>query len=341
MLVKSSEKAQAIDLVNTNKSDALVTSTKDSANNLWKNKIVAREDQVKVLTGWAQRGALSQALAKAEQSESTIRNLYMGLEKLAQQLNTQAANTQPQPMQQQQIKVQIASLQNTANKKGSGLDTQLKITDPNRAISKQLNANIDLLSARPHEENIQLVMGRSGKSLSLKIPAYQDEKTNLTAIQNAFAPHHINVELNRENRLLFSAQKDNASPLLEPWVMSGQGVRIAAGNPISLQLNDLDNPLTELAKIADKNATIAQHREQIQSAQRHLKANLIKIQAQKQQLQSQLEQLDSASSLGNTDELLALSLGVKQHMQNPGVNSVAAIMSQANITRNMVQYSLT
>ena len=341
MLVKSSEKAQAIDLVNTNKSDALVTSTKDSANNLWKNKIVAREDQVKVLTGWAQRGALSQALAKAEQSESTIRNLYMGLEKLAQQLNTQAANTQPQPMQQQQIKVQIASLQNTANKKGSGLDTQLKITDPNRAISKQLNANIDLLSARPHEENIQLVMGRSGKSLSLKIPAYQDEKTNLTAIQNAFAPHHINVELNRENRLLFSAQKDNAAPLLEPWVMSGQGVRIAAGNPISLQLNDLDNPLNELAKIADKNATIAQHREQIQSAQRHLKANLIKIQAQKQQLQSQLEQLDSASSLSNTDELLALSLGVKQHMQNPGVNSVAAIMSQANITRNMVQYSLT
>ncbi|QBJ62317.1 flagellin [Pseudoalteromonas sp. DL-6] len=341
MLVKSSEKAQAIDLVNTNKSDALVTSSKDSANNLWKNKIVAREDQVKVLTGWAQRGALSQALAKAEQSESTIRNLYMGLEKLAQQLNTQAANTQPQPMQQQQIKVQIASLQNTANKKGSGLDTQLKITDPNRAISKQLNVNIDLLSARPHEENIQLVMGRSGKSLSLKLPAYQDEKTNLTAIQNAFAPHHINVEINRENRLLFSAQKDNAGPLLEPWVMSGQGVRVAAGNPISLQLNDLDNPLKELAKIADKNATIAQYREQIQATQRHLKANLIKIQAQKQQLQSQLEQLDSASSLGNTDELLALSLGVKQHMQNPGVNSVAAIMSQANITRNMVQYSLT
>ncbi|KPH90607.1 flagellin [Pseudoalteromonas undina] len=341
MLVKSSEKAQAIDLVNTNKSDALVTSSKDSANNLWKNKIVAREDQVKVLTGWAQRGALSQALAKAEQSESTIRNLYMGLEKLAQQLNTQAANTQPQPMQQQQIKVQIASLQNTANKKGSGLDTQLKITDPNRAISKQLNANIDLLSARPHEENIQLVMGRSGKSLSLKLPAYQDEKTNLTAIQNAFAPHHINVELNRENRLLFSAQKDNAAPLLEPWVMSGQGVRIAAGNPISLQLNDLDNPLNELAKIADKNATIAQHREQIQTAQRHLKANLIKIQAQKQQLQSQLEQLDSASTLAHTDELMSLSMGVKQHMQNPGVNSVAAIMSQANITRNMVQYSLT
>ena len=340
MLVKSSEKAQAIDLVNTNKSDALVTSTKDSANNLWKNKIVGREGQVKVLTGWAQRGALSQALARAEQSESTIRNLYMGLEKLAQQLNTQAANTQPQPMQQQQIKVQIASLQNTANKKGSGLDTQLKITDPNRAISKQLNANIDLLSARPHEENIQLVMGRSGKSLSLKLPAYQDEKTNLAAIQNAFAPHHINVELNRENRLLFSAQKDNAAPLLEPWVMSGQGVRIAAGNPISLQLNDLDNPLNELAKVADKNASIAQHREQIQSAQRHLKANLIKIQAQKQQLQSQLDQLDAARTLANTDELLAVSLGVKQHMQSPGVNSVAAIMSQANITRNMVQYSL-
>ena len=86
MLVKSSEKVQSLEPANTAKSSGVVTSSKDSANNLWKNKIVAKQEQVQVLTHWSIRGTLSQELAKAEQSEATIRSLYAGLERLAKQL---------------------------------------------------------------------------------------------------------------------------------------------------------------------------------------------------------------------------------------------------------------
>lgn len=340
MLVKSSEKVQSLEPANTAKSSGVVTSPKDSANNLWKNKIVAKQEQVQVLTHWSIRGTLSQELAKAEQSEATIRSLYAGLERLAKQLNTQAANSKPQAMQQQSISSQITSLQNTTNKKGSGLDSQLMLTDPTRPITRKLNANIDLISTRPHEENIHLMMGRSGKSLNLTLPANQDERANFNAVQSAFSQHQISVELSRENRLLFSAQKENSGPLLEPWIMSGQGVRVAAGNPISLQLSEISNPLNELADVANKNASVQEHRDQIQAAQRHLKANLIKVQAKRQQLLAQLQQLDTASSLGNSEQLTTVSSNAKQQMMSSGANSVSVIMAQANVTRNMVQYSL-
>lgn len=340
MLVKSSEKVQSLDQATTAKSSEVVTLQKHTASKLIKNKVVAKQEQVQILTHWSTRGNLAQQLAKAEQSEATIRNLYTGLEKLAQQLNTQAATSKPSAMHQRSISSHITGLQTTANKQGSGLDAQLMIADENRPVARQLSANIDLVSKRPHEESIQLLMGRSGKSLSLHLPANQDERNNYSAIKDAFAQHQISVELTRENRLLFSAQKEHASPLFEPWVMSGQGVRVAAGNPISLQLNDIGNPLNELAKVAEKNATIAQHREQIQSAQRQLKANLIKVQAQKQQLLAQLQQINSASTLDNTEALTSLSSNSKQQMLSAGANSVSVIMAQANVTRNMVQYSL-
>ncbi|GAB0112108.1 flagellin [Pseudoalteromonas distincta] len=340
MLVKSSEKVQSLEPANTAKSNGVVTSSKDTAANLWKNKVVAKQEQVQVLTHWSIRGTLSQELAKVEQSEATIRSLYTGLERLAKQLNTQAANSKPQAMQQRSINSQITNLQSTATKKGSGLDSQLRIADSTRPITRQLNANIDLISSRPHEENIHLMMGRSGKSLNLTLPANQDERSNFNAIQSAFSQHQISVELSRENRLLFSAQKDNAGPLLEPWIMSGQGVRVAAGNPISLQLNEMSNPLNELADVASKNESIQAHREQIQAAQRSLKTNLMKVQAKRQQLLAQLQQLDTASSLGNSEQLTTVSSNAKQQMMSAGANSVSVIMAQANVTRNMVQYSL-
>lgn len=340
MLVKSSEKVQSLEPASTAKSGGIVTSSKDSANSLLTNKVVAKQEQVQVLTHWSIRGNLSKQLAKVEQSEATIRNLFTGLERLAQQLNTQVASSKPQPMQQRGINSQITTLQNTANRKGSGLDAQLRIEDSTRPVTRQLNASIDLVSMRPHEENIQLMMGRSGKSINLSLPANQDERTNFASIQNAFSQHKISVDLNKENRLLFSAKKENAAPLLEPWVMSGQGVRIAAGNPISLQLSDIDNPLTDLAEIADKNASVQEHRDRIKNAQRSLKANLVKVQAQKQQILAQLQQLDTASSLGDSEAITELSTDAKQQMIGAGVNGISVIMAQANVTRNMVQYSL-
>ncbi|WP_404338616.1 flagellin [Pseudoalteromonas mariniglutinosa] len=341
MLVKSSEKPQAPEAVKMAKSEPLVTQSKERSGNLAINKVTAKQEQVEVLARWSMRGKLSQALAKAEYSEAALRQLYNSLESLAKQITTQAATAKPQPLQQAHIQSQITSMQKLASHPGSGLDGQLKLAGESNLVVRQLNANVDLLSARPHDENINLLMGRSGKAVSLNLPADQGEGKNLDVIQSAFARHQVNVELSRDNRLLFSTAKEQAGLLEEPWIISGQGVRVAAGNPISLQLNELDNPLNQLAKVAESNASIQAHREKIKQVQQQLKTNLIKIQAQRKELASQLQQIERAAAAAvPQDEMLDLSNTLNSRMISPGGDNIATIMAQANVTRSIVRFSL-
>ena len=100
-------------------------------------------------------------------------------------------------------------MQKLAAQPGSGLNKQLNLNSESHVSVRQLNANIDLLSARPHDEKINLLMGRSGKSVVLNLPANQGEAKNLTSIQDAFSRQDIKVELGRNNHLLFSALPKN------------------------------------------------------------------------------------------------------------------------------------
>ncbi|MCQ8877508.1 flagellin [Pseudoalteromonas shioyasakiensis] len=340
MLVKSSEKTHAPEAINMAKSEPFVTQAKERPENQAINKVTAKQEQVAVLSRWSIRGQLSQALAQTEHSEVTLKQMFNALDKLAKQLNTQAATDIPQVMQQANIQSKVNLLQQLAAQPGSGLNKQLKLASENSLSVRQLNANIDLISVRPHDERIQLLMGRSGKSVILNLPANQGEAKNLEAIQGAFDKQEINVELGRDNRLLFSATKDQAGLLDEPWIMSGQGIRVAAGNPISVPLEEPQNPLQQLAKIAESNSNIQAHRDKIKQVQQQLKTNLFKIQAQRKELASQLEQIEKAASAEQNSQLSDDSNRISEQMFSSGTNNIATIMAQANVTRSIVRFSL-
>lgn len=342
MLVQSSEKPQALDIVHTSasKAEPFAKAQKTHDGNQPINKVTAKQEQVSVLSRWSMRGKLTQALAKAEYSETTLRQLYNALDKLAKQINTESATAKLQPMQQASLQSKITAMQQQAAQPSSGLDKQLKLKGDTNLVQRQLTANIDLLSAKPHDEKIQLLMGRSGKGISLQLPANQGEAKNLAAIQNAFSRHQISVELGRDNRILFSTSQEQAGLLEEPWVISGQGVRVAAGNPLSLQLNELDNPLNELAKAADNNDSVQAHRDKIKQVQYQLKSNLLKIQAQRKELAAQLQQIESMQAAISEDEISQLSKNVGASMLSSNSSHISSIMAQANVTRSIVRYSL-
>lgn len=340
MLVTSSEKSQAPDAIKTAKSESLVTELKERAPNQAINKVTAKQEQVEVLSRWSARGKLSQALAKAEYSEATLRQMYNALSDLARKLNTQTASVKPNSAQQTEVQSTIQSMQQLAAKSGSGLNKQLNLSSESDVSVRQLNANIDLLSARPHDEKINLLMGRSGKSVVLNLPANQGEAKNLTSIQNAFARQDINVELDRNNNLLFSATKEHAGLLDETWIMSGEGVRVAAGNPISVPLTEPSNQLEQLAQVAESNSDIQAHRDKIKQVQQHLRSSILKAQAQRKELASQLLEIERAATNMQPNELTDLSNSLGDQMFNVGTNSISTIMAQANITHSLVRYSL-
>src|SRR5690606_35189330 len=154
--------------------------------------------------------------------------------------------------------------------------------------------------------------------------------------QQAFAPQQISVSADNQQQLYFSTEARNARKLQEPWLLTGQGVRVAAGNPVSVALQPTDSVLTQLSNAAGKADNVQAYQQQIQLVQQQLKDALGKVQAQRAALQAQLAAISQQQS--DATELNALSQQLRLNMQSGSKSAVSVVMSQANITRSLVEF---
>jgi flagellar biosynthesis chaperone FliJ len=293
--------------------------------------------QIQVLSKWALAADVSKQLSQTDQTERNIRQAYQALENLRRQLNA-PGNSKLSAQQQQQAQQQLAQLEKKLAHSSSGLNADLTPASAQPApVKASLGSNIDLLSERRQNEQVSILLGRSGSAVSISLPAGQSAEQNLHTVQQAFAQQQISVSSNNQ-QLYFSAEARDARKLQEPWLISGQGVRVAAGNPVSVKLQAADSTLAQLGKAAATADNVQAYSQQIQLAQQQLKDALGKVQAQRAALQAQLVAI-SQSQNDNT-ELNALSQQLRIEMQSGSKSSVSVVMSQANITRSLVEFGL-
>lgn len=293
--------------------------------------------QIQVLSKWALAADVSKQLSQTDQTERNIRQAYQALENLRRQLNA-PGNSKLSAQQQQQAQQQLAQLEQKLAHSSSGLNADLTPASAQPApVKASLGNNIDLLSERRQNEQVSILLGRSGSAVSISLPASQSAEQNLHTVQQAFAQQQISVSSNNQ-QLYFSAEARDARKLQEPWLISGQGVRVAAGNPVSVKLQAADSTLAQLGKAAATADNVQAYSQQIQLAQQQLKDALGKVQAQRAALQAQLVAI-SQSQNDNT-ELNALSQQLRIEMQSGSKSSVSVVMSQANITRSLVEFGL-
>lgn len=294
--------------------------------------------QIQVLSKWALAADVSKQLSQTDQTERSIRLAYQELENLRRQLNSPAA-ARLSDDQQQQAQQKLQQLEQKLARSDSGLNAQLMPagTAP-AAVSASLTNNIDLLSERRQSEQVNILLGRSGGAVSISLPAGQSVSENLQSVQQAFAPQQISVSADNQQQLYFSTEARNARKLQEPWLLTGQGVRVAAGNPVSVALQPADSALTQLSKAAGKADNVQAYQQQIQLVQQQLKDALGKVQAQRAALQAQLAAISQQQS--DATELNALSQQLRLNMQSGSKSAVSVVMSQANITRSLVEFGL-
>lgn len=299
---------------------------------------IGQHKQFAVLSRWSELATVSKALAEYEQSERSLRQLYNQLQKLEQQISVKQRQGDHEQLSQK-VKQTSSVMSQIATRGNSGIDSQLyPISSTNTVLTRQLPAKVDLLSTRPHGEKIQIMMGRSGKHLTLDLLAGQRPQQNIENLQQAFAPHQIKVTSSDNQQLSFSAKSHHAWPLKEPWVMTGEGVRIAAGNPVSLSLQEPPHALDMLNQLAHDKAALDIYRDEIRQLQRRVGASLQNISQQRQRLQAELRQIQQPQS--DNQNMLLMSQSIKQDMRAPHLNSVASVVSQANTTRNLISFSL-
>lgn len=294
--------------------------------------------QIQVLSKWALAADVSKQLSQTDQTERSIRLAYQELENLRRQLNSPAA-ARLSADQQQQAQQKLQQLEQKLARSDSGLNAQLMPAGAAPApVSASLTNNIDLLSERRQSEQVNILLGRSGGAVSISLPAGQSVSENLQSVQQAFAPQQISVSADNQQQLYFSTEARNARKLQEPWLLTGQGVRVAAGNPVSVALQPADSALTQLSKAAGKADNVQAYQQQIQLVQQQLKDALGKVQAQRAALQAQLAAISQQQS--DATELNALSQQLRLNMQSGSKSAVSVVMSQANITRSLVEFGL-
>lgn len=292
------------------------------------------QQQLNTLSQWSVNADVSRQLAKNQQAEQQLRQLYQQLEQLKKQLHQ--AQTAEQRLQ---ITARLEEMEKQLKLKDSAINSSLELSNqPELSISKQLNNKIDLLSPRKQAERLQINLA-DGSKVQLNFQANQSQADNLSMIQKEFAPLQIDVR-QQNNQLVFSAPVAQSSKLNQPWQLQGEGIRIAAGNPVTVKLQEPAGTLSTLSQLSQQVENQQVYQSEIKIVQQKLQQVLRQVQAERQMLIAKLNSLRLAGSQQTEDDAYVVSQELKQQMQMGAASSLSAIMAQGNVTRGLVEFAL-
>jgi len=296
------------------------------------------QQQLDTLSQWSINADVSRQLAKNQQAEQQIRQLYQQLEQLKKQLDLPQNSGQKQQLSQQlQQMEQQLKLNNSAVTPALQLSSQ-----PATANQWQLNSKIDLLSPRKQPEVLTISLSNSQniqQKVQLSFPAGQSAEANLQMMQQEFAKVQVTLE-QQGPVLLFSAAAGQSHLLSQPWQMQGEGIRVAAGNPVQVRLQKPEGQLNILAQQAQQMESQQAYQAELNQVQQKLQHMLRQVQSERQVLVAKLNALRMAGNQQSAEQVSVVSQELKVQMQQGAASSLSAIMAQGNVTRSLVEFAL-
>ena len=236
---------------------------------------------------------------------------------------------------------QLAELLRWREQQFTALDAELLPVGQQPSLcTRVFSARIDLLTPRSQSEHINILLGRSGATVSLSLLAGASAEDNLQQVQQAFARQQIAVQLNAQQQLEFSTLDSLKRRLEESWLLSGEGIRVAAGNPVTINLSV---PLCRLGRLQQK---VTQQNNPVALAsllteeQQFIRKQLKLIQQQQADLNAHINQIAPAIQPEQAMELLNISSLLQQLMQPDSPKAITAFLAQAQASAFLVCFAL-
>lgn len=334
MLIDSLKQSGALVSSSTNAAAKTAASTTEHAQTVPPQNQKLQQ-QLNTLSQWSVNADVSRQLAKNQQAEQQLRQLYQQLEQLKKQLH-QAQSAE----QRLQITAQLEQMEKQLKLKDSAINSSLELShQPELNVSRQLNNKIDLLSPRKQAERLQINLA-DGSKVQLNFPANQSQADNLSMLQREFAPLQIDVR-QQNNQLVFSTAAAQSGKLNQPWQLQGEGIRIAAGNPVMVKLQEPAGTLSTLSQLSQQVENQQVYQSEIKIVQQKLQQVLRQVQAERQMLIAKLNSLRLAGGQQTEEDAYVVSQELKQQMQMGAASSMSAIMAQGNVTRGLVEFALS
>jgi hypothetical protein len=299
-----------------------------------------RERQVQVLEKWTVYAGLARGSALLEHTERSLKQMYGGVEHIRRRFASHGSENLA-PGLSSEIQQQLQTIHNKVLLPASSLDYKLRFIGQDTTVTgMQMDGDIDLISHRSQEETIHIVLGRTGAGVSVKLLADADVKENLESIRSAFRPHQIDVEAEPHGGLTFSTDNSNKRKILEPWYLVGEGVRVAAGNPVQIKLKQPDSvfqifqrelELHQTADIVSANASSIQHQ---------IRQTLSVVKVASESIHGEMLSAINPNLQEESESMRKLSSHVGLNMTHEGQLTLPAVMAQSNTTRNIIRYGL-
>lgn len=271
---------------------------------------------------WASMSRFQAQLSRVQGAEQAVVNTYKELHSLTRQLNQSGARSEA-------LAARVASLRQSLEQ-GKVLDNNLKLQQ-NPARASYVLERVDLLSPRPQAEQINLQLP-SGGNLTLSLDAGAGVDQNLRQLQKAFDPHQLKLSLTGKRQLRVEGGEKQLS---SPWLFRGQGVRVPAGNPVTIQLA---KETSELARLEDELRS-GEHQQQklrVQQLLATLEQERRVLDSRRQQLVREIQHLNIKAAQKIAPSGDASGQLRDQFRDGDFTVQLGALLAQANASRPFV-----
>jgi len=199
---------------------------------------------------------------------------------------------------------------------------------------------VDLLVQRPKDEQVGFFFRDTRTTVSVTLPANADKAELLIRLQNALAREGIQVRLNSSGQLELGISNDDRQKLERPVLVTGEGYRIPAGNPLAIRLQPLDGLLTQLANqlLGLSASQLPVFSLEIEAIRKRLKFNINRLRQYRKQLLNELEshafEFDEAE---NESDLLRTQQAIRELLQSDHYRTTSNnLAAQTNLSRKNV-----
>jgi len=275
---------------------------------------------------WRQISEIHEKVVTASEKKSVLDDIHRDVSKVGWELSKAATGSAS-------LSLKLSSIQQKVESTGV-VDGNLEALQSPPVASYLMN-RVDLISSR-EEAEVLSIQTPNGQRLQLSYEPGQTAKENLSNIADEMAAIGVEADLSEGGQLRLTG---NRSVISGQWIMVGQGVRVPAGDPVTISPMREPQALEALKRHVESGRT-----EESLSLVRSLRVQIEKVRNEASESLKIAEKEADASGVGSVKaddvaEGLAHSIA-KTIDEGDFGTKFHALRTQANMTRQSVVSAL-
>lgn len=296
-----------------------------------------RHPNISRLDRWALIGTAQQKIAHAQGGEQALSRVWGELKRLEHQLGQRDVVGSEIVSRLKLLEEKLTQPQGPLT---MALKSKLLVSPADNHLHYGAEP-LDLLAARSTTERLVFSFPQTSSAVDVTLPAGARDGEVVALLNQALRKEHIRASLNELGKLEFSIPDPHRRKLDEPVLISGEGIRIPAGNPVPVQFKAKPGQLSQLGEGIAK-GEIRQEQQRLKRLLGEIELSVRELKQFRQKMVKQLDRVKARSQNIKQVELEQLQDKLSTQLKEGGfMGTMSGLLVQANVSRQGVVALLT